>query len=187
MVDASTALVAELSQHWASATIGTILRLCVDKQIIRAGEKLREHLARPPREEEYDDETFGADKGDWLADALFASDTSQIPPYASFISNNTAFSTQHGVKGEEYDRVLVIYDDVEANWSNYNFSKMLTPATAGEPTDGQRERGRKLAYVSFSRALQDLRVLFFSANPEQARDELVGAGLLEPDQIELVG
>lgn len=187
MVDTSTALVVELNDRWVSGTIGDVLRLCVDKQLTRASDRLREHLTRPPRPEEYNEEEFGVDKGDWLADSLLASDTSQIPAYASFISKNTAFSTQHGVKGEEYGRVLVVYDDVEANWNNYNFSKTLTPATAGEPTDGQRERGRKLAYVSFSRALQDLRLLFFTADPETARDELINNKLVGPEQIEIVG
>lgn len=56
---------------------------------------------------------------------------------------------------------MVVYDDVEAAWNLYNFGKTLTPSTAGEPTDGQRARGQRLAYVSFSRALEDLRVLFF--------------------------
>ena len=82
--------------------------------------------------------------------------------------------------------MLVVYDDVEANWNNYNFTKILTPATAGEPTDGQRERGRKLAYVSFSRALEDLRVLLFTPNPAAARTELLERKLLEPDQISVV-
>ena len=186
MIDTSNALVTELCAHWKSGSIGNILRFCVDKKIIRATDKLREHLARPPRAEEYEEDIHGIDKGDWLADAFFKMDTTQIPPYASFISKNTALSTQHGVKGEQYPKVMVVYDDVEANWSNYNFSKILTPATAGEPTEGQRERGRKLAYVCFSRALEDLRVLLFTADPEAARKELVAKELLQPDQIRVV-
>jgi DNA helicase-2/ATP-dependent DNA helicase PcrA len=187
MIDTSKALVAELHARWKADTIGDVLRLCVDKQIIRAGDKLRGHLERAPRAEEYDEELYGEDKGDWLADTLFGMDTTQLSPYASFISKNTAFSTQHGVKGEEYPKVMVVYDDVEASWNQYNFGKTLTPVTAGEPTDGQRERGRKLTYVSFSRALEDLRVLFFTANPEAARDELIENGLLKLEQIEIVG
>lgn len=186
MIDMSIALVAELYAHWNTGTLGDILRFCVDKQIIRATDKLREHLSRAPRAEEYEEDIHSLDKGDWLADAFFKMNATQIPPYASFISNNTAFSTQHGVKGEEYPKVMVVYDDVEANWHNYNFSKILTPATAGDPTEGQRERGRKLAYVSFSRALEDLRVLLFTADPEAARQELVAKKLLQPDQIRVI-
>lgn len=81
---------------------------------------------------------------------------------------------------------MVVYDDVEAAWNLYNFSKTLTPGTAGEPTEGQLGRGRRLAYVSFSRALEDLRVLFFTANPTAARQELIDRKLLKPEEIEIV-
>lgn len=185
MIDTSRTLIGQLETLWTSGTVKDVLQFCVDKQIIRTSEKLREHLERVPRAEEYDESIHSLDKGDWLADAFFCMDTTEIPPYTSFISKNTAYSTQHGVKGEEYPKVVVVYDDIEASWSNYSFCKILTPETAGEPTDGQRARSRKLAYVSFSRALEDLRVLFFTPNPEAARQELIAKKLLEPDQIEL--
>lgn len=185
MIDTSLALIEGLDKLWKTGRVKEVLQFSVDKQIIRASEKLLEHLERAPRTEQYDEMIHNLDKGDWLADAFFMMDTTEITPYASFITNNTAYSTQHGVKGEEYPKVLVVYDDVEANWNNYSFGKILTPETAGEPTDGQRARGRKLAYVSFSRALEDLRVLFFTSNPEAARQELIAKKLLEPEQIEI--
>ena len=113
-------------------------------------------------------------------------DISEIPPYASFIGNNTAYSTQHGVKGEQYPKVFVLYDDIEASWNNYSFGKVLTPATAGQPTERQLARTRKLAYVSFSRALEDLRVLLFTSKPEAAKDELIARGLLRREQIDRI-
>jgi DNA helicase-2/ATP-dependent DNA helicase PcrA len=81
---------------------------------------------------------------------------------------------------------LVVYDDVEAAWNQYSFSKTLTPLTAGEPSDRQRSVTQKLAYVSFSRAKEDLRVVLFTADPEGARAELIGSKLLVPDQIRIV-
>ena len=185
MIDASRVLIGELDKIWTSGTIKEALQFCVDKQIIRASDKLLGHLERAPRTEEYDEMIHGLDKGDWLADTFFGMDTTEIPNYASFILDNTAFSTQHGVKGEEYPKVVVVYDDIEASWQNYSFCKILTPDTAGEPTDGQRSRSRKLAYVSFSRALEDLRVLLFSSNPEAARLELIAQKLLDSSQIEI--
>ncbi|WP_425065283.1 hypothetical protein [Reyranella sp.] len=185
MVETALSLVKQLSGLWKSGTIGEVLRFSIAKQLI-AAEKAEEHLARGPRAEKFDEAVHSLDKGDWLADALFAMPTVEIERYASFISNNTAFSTQHGVKGEEYAKVVVVYDDVEAGWNLYNFSKMFTPATSGEPTDGQRDRGRRLAYVSFSRALEDLRVLLFTTNPTAARQELIDRKLVEPEQIDIV-
>ncbi|MCP8896034.1 UvrD-helicase domain-containing protein [Shinella daejeonensis] len=186
MVDTSIDIVAELATLWEAATIGDILRCAADKQIIRVGERLQANLVRDPRAEIYDAEQHGLEKGDWLADTLFGMTTSEVAAYTSFVGKNTAFSTQHGVKGEEYPKVLVVYDDVEAAWHNYNFGKLLTPGISGAGTDKQEARGRKLAYVSFSRALEDLRVLFFTTDPTAARAELIAKGLLTADQIELI-
>ena len=186
MVETSNSLVHELHSRWSSDTVGDILRFCVEKQIVRASTKLVEHLDRAPKAEPYDEDLHALEKGDWLADALFQMDSSQIMPYTSFIANNTAFSTQHGVKGEEYRKVMVVYDDVEANWHTYSFSKVLTPGTSGAPTDNQFERSQKLAYVSFSRAMEDLRVLLFTHDPETARKELIDSKLLQPEQIQVV-
>lgn len=186
MIEISTAMVTQLHDLWQTKSIGEILRFCVEKQIVRLSEKLADHLGRAPREEDYNEDLHSLDKGDWLADAFFQMAPSQIAHYADFIRNNTAYSTQHGVKGEEYDKVLVVYDDVEAAWNQYSFSKTLTPATAGEPTERQRAFTSKLAYVSFSRAMEDLRVLMFTSDPEQARAELIANELLSPEQIRVV-
>ena len=113
-------------------------------------------------------------------------DVSEIPQYASFIGNNTAYSTQHGVKGEQYPKVFVVYDDIEARWNDYSFGKVLTPATIGQPTERQNARTRKLAYVAFSRTLEDLRVLLFTSKPEASKEELIARRLLRPEQIEIV-
>lgn len=186
MIELSVELVEQLSQLWRSGTLREVLQFCVVNQIIPSSEKLLEHLKRAPRTEKYDEEVNALDKGDWLADDFFKLKTTEIANYASYISSNTAFSTQHGVRGEEYPKVLVVYDDVEASWSSYSFTKILTPQTAGEPTEGQRTRGRNLAYVSFSRAMEDLRVLLFTHDPQAARNELIEEHLLKPDQVQIV-
>jgi DNA helicase-2/ATP-dependent DNA helicase PcrA len=100
--------------------------------------------------------------------------------------DNTEFSTQHGVKGEEYDSVLVVFDDVSSAWNDYNFAKTLTPNTAGgEPTERQRRLTENLAYVCFSRAEKDLRIIMFSGNAEAARLELLQRKLFSESQIEV--
>jgi DNA helicase-2/ATP-dependent DNA helicase PcrA len=185
MVQTSSALVSQLQALWRTETIGAVLRFCIDNQIVQPSERLSEHLDRAPRDEAFDEDLHSLDKGDWLADSLIQMPLGPVAHYAEYIANNTAYSTQHGVKGEEYEKVMVVYDDVEAAWNNYSFNKVLTPLTAGEPTDRQLSITQKLAYVSFSRAKEDLRVLMFTANPEDARTELINSKLLMPDQIRI--
>lgn len=186
MIDKSNGAMAGLHDSWTSGTVRDILAYCRDNGLLRFSDRLADAFDRAPRAEEYDEDVHSVDKGDWLSDAFLAMKTDELPAYCDFVTNNTAYSTQHGVKGEEYPNVLVVFDDVEAEWNNYSFTKLLTPSTSGEPTEGQRERGRKLAYVCFSRALDNLRILLFTPNPNAARKELLKQKLLNAEQIEVI-
>ncbi|MDB5576040.1 MAG: hypothetical protein JWR80_1216 [Bradyrhizobium sp.] len=187
MLEASQLAIDELHKHWGEQSVGDILRHSAKTRLIRVSERLREHLVREPRAEAYDEELHVQEKGDWLADAFFAMKPDELPSYAKFIQENSAFSTQHGVKGEEYGRVLVLYDDIEAKWTHYNFNKMLTPKACGDPTDGQLEKSRKLAYVSFSRAENELGIILFTPFPEAAKTELMERFGISTGQIAIDG
>lgn len=187
MLEASQTAIDELHRLWSEQTVGDIIRHCANTGLIRVSRALREHLEREPRAEVYDEAIHVREKGDWLADAFFALKPEPLMPYAKFIQENSAFSTQHGVKGEEYKRVLVLYDDIEARWSQYNFNKMLTPRTCGQPTEGQLEKSRKLAYVSFSRAEDELGIILFTPDTEAAKQELIERFGLRDEQVTIDG
>jgi DNA helicase-2/ATP-dependent DNA helicase PcrA len=187
MIKQSNEITQGLSDLWDKDTLGDILKFCRGKNLCKISDRLSEHLDRSPRVEEYDPDLYSSDKGDWLADTFLKMLTSEIGPFVEFINENTALSTQHGVKGEQYEDVLVVFDDTEAAWNNYSFTKTLTPNTSGNPTEGQYDRSRKLAYVCFSRAEKNLRILLFTPNPETAKEELISNKLFEEDQISIAG
>ena len=186
MVNFSEDLSTKLLDLWENSTLREILTYCQENGIARLSDRLAEHLFRAPRSEEYDDK-HAEDKGDWLCDNFFTMNASELEAYCEFVEDNTAYSTQHGVKGEEYRNVLVVFDDVEAAWGNYSFSKLLTPQVSGDPTEGQLDRSRKLAYVCFSRAEDNLRIILFTRFPEAAMDELIRGGLLNNNQLNIIG
>ena len=186
MVDLSKELSRELLKLWENSTLREILTYCHESGISRLSDRLVNHLLRTPRSEDYDDDKHAEDKGEWLCDEFFAMKASGLEGYCEFVGENTPYSTQHGVKGEEYQNVLVVFDDLEAAWNNYSFVKMLTPNVSGPPTDGQLNRSRKLAYVCFSRAEVDLRIILFTENPGAAKDELIGKRLLNNNQLDII-
>jgi DNA helicase-2/ATP-dependent DNA helicase PcrA len=186
MVELSRQVVVGLDEVWANGRLKDVYEYCRKKELIRLPERLSEHLARDPRAEEYDEEAYGLEKGDWLCDEFFAMETTELGTYCDFIQENSAYSTQHGVKGEEYPDVLVVFDDIEAAWSNYSFSKLLTPGTSGEPTEGQYRRSNKLAYVCFSRAEENLRILFYTINAVAAKQELLQLELFSEADISVI-
>lgn len=183
MRDLAKSIIEELLEKWSSNTLQDILLFCQKNEIIEVSERLSRHLERSPRDEEYNKDFHEIDKEDWLVDEFFKMRTGEIEPYVDFINENTPYSTQHGVKGEEYKNVVVVYDDIEAAWNLYSFTKMLVPEIAGNPTEGQLDRSIRLAYVSFSRAVENLRILLFTADPEGTKNILIEKSLFQDDQI----
>lgn len=80
----------------------------------------------------------------------------QVIKLGSFIEDETPFSTKHGVKGAEYQNVLVVIDD--SSWNQYNFNSVFSGAT----TKTQYQRSLNLFYVCCSRAKDKLAVLSLS-------------------------
>jgi len=183
MMDESKHLLQRLLEVWEQGLIKDVLVFCRDNGLLNVSDRIVETLAREPRSEDYDEALHMEDKGDWLADIFLGMPTKCLTAYCDFISDNTVYSTQHGVKGEEYPNVMVVFDDIEAGWSKYSFTKLLTPQTSGQPTEGQLDRGRNLAYVCFSRARENLRILLFTSEPEAARQELINRMNLASEQI----
>ena len=179
-------IVSGLAKVWEEGSVGEILKYSHNHALFPFSDRLIDHLQRPPREEEYDDEVHSKDKGDWLVDEFFSMTKEEIAPYCNFISENTPYSTQHGVKGEEYENVVVVFDDVEAAWNRYSFTKLLTPSTSGAPTESQLERSKKLAYVCFSRAEVNLRIMLFTRDTKSAASELIEQGFFDDGQIEVM-
>jgi DNA helicase-2/ATP-dependent DNA helicase PcrA len=77
----------------------------------------------------------------------------------NYLEGRTAYSTQHKIKGLEFERVLVILDN--GNWSDYNFNYLFE----GGGTDSVRLRTQKLFYVCCTRAKDFLAVYFRNPSP----------------------
>ncbi|MEA3061788.1 MAG: ATP-dependent helicase UvrD/PcrA [Sphingomonadales bacterium] len=85
---------------------------------------------------------------------------SEIVALRRYLAGSSPFETKHGVKGAQFENVLVI---VGRGWNIYNFNEMLELASAPAiPAARQEafERNRNLFYVSCSRPQRRLAVLF---------------------------
>ena len=83
----------------------------------------------------------------------------QLVVLKCFIEEKTPFSTKHGVKGAEFENVLVVFG---RGWNQYNFVKYLEGAEQPIPDDvtETHERNRNLFYVACSRPKKRLALLF---------------------------
>jgi DNA helicase-2/ATP-dependent DNA helicase PcrA len=84
----------------------------------------------------------------------------QVVALAHFIEEKTPFSTKHGVKGAEFQNVLVVFG---RDWNLYNFGQFLEWAgleKVPEKKIDAYERNRNLFYVACSRPKKRLALLF---------------------------
>ncbi len=72
----------------------------------------------------------------------------------NYIEGFTPFSTQHKVKGTEFDNVLVILDN--GKWNQYNFEYLFT----GVGSENVLKRTQKIFYVCCTRAREKLYVYY---------------------------
>ena len=79
---------------------------------------------------------------------------SQVLAYYFYYNNHSLYSTQHGIKGAEFENVLVVMDN--GKWNNYNFKNFFEKS--GKESIIQRT-GRIL-YVCCSRAINNLIVFY---------------------------
>ena len=79
----------------------------------------------------------------------------QLSNMYNYEQGYTPYSTQHGVKGAEFDNVYIVLDN--GKWTKYNFKYLF------ENSGNQNviERTRKIFYVCCSRAMNNL-VIYFS-------------------------
>ena len=114
--------------------------------------------------------------------------------YRRYIEKLSPFATQQGIKGAEFDKVLVVVDDKERQLPGYSYGKYfgVTPLSETDEkniasgTDSVIDRTRRLFYVCCSRALSDLVVTVFTDDPENMKRAIVARGLFEPENIYLL-
>ena len=93
----------------------------------------------------------------------------EIVALCLFLSGHSPFETKHGVKGAEFENVLVV---IGRGWSHYNFNTMLELAMDDVLIPANKEaafeRNRNLFYVTCSRPKRRLAVLSTQELSDQA-------------------
>jgi DNA helicase-2/ATP-dependent DNA helicase PcrA len=126
-------------------------------------------------------------------DAFLACPASQFWGYYDYVNDNSPFSTQQGIKGAEFERVLVVLDDDEGTHVQFSYEKYLGIKQLSDRDEANRKEGkdtvvdrtRRLFYVCCTRALKDLIVVLFTADVAVAHRRITALGLFPADAIHL--
>jgi DNA helicase II / ATP-dependent DNA helicase PcrA len=169
-------------------TIGSLLKRVYDADLLILDPRLKSYL---DPEEGVDSEEDDSEKEQSSMAAFLACPANQLLAYHDYISERSPFWTQQGIKGAEFNRVLVVLDDAEGTHNQFSYEKYLglkapSDTDINNLKEGKEtvvDRTRRLFYVSCTRALKDLAVVLFTADPEQAKTHIRQLNLFEDEAI----
>lgn len=111
--------------------------------------------------------------------------------YDDYVNHRSQFDTHQGVKGLEFERVIVIIDDSEAKGFLFSYDKLfgikdLSEADLKNKDNSKEtsiERTQRLFYVTCTRAKNSLAVVMYTNNPEGVKTEAIRKGWFEENEI----
>ncbi|GGR97559.1 DNA helicase [Micromonospora fulviviridis] len=174
------------AQQGGPGSMGEVLRIAHEAELVTLDPRLAGFL-----DSRDDNDIALPEATKSVLEALMACDVGELDGYVSYINRASPYSTQHGTKGAEFPRVVVVLDDNEESWSLYSYEKLLglrplsiTDRTnRAEGRDSVIERTRRLLYVCASRARDSLAIVLYTADVPEATQALERAGYPSADQV----
>jgi DNA helicase-2/ATP-dependent DNA helicase PcrA len=115
----------------------------------------------------------------------------ELWPYQRYVSEGSPFATQQGVKGAQFDRVIVVMDEEESDYNLYDYEELFGVKETSADDRKKMENGEdtgwnrtlRLLYVSCTRAKRGLVLAFFVQDPEAAVAHVLASGILPKDAV----
>ncbi len=138
-----------------------------------------------------DEEVVGSAAADSAVALLLQCPAIELRPYSLYVAEGSPFATQHGVKGAQFDRVLVVMDEEESDYNLYDYEKVLSEKQASADDrrafetgeDNTWSRTLRLLYVCCTRAKRGLALAFFVANPAKTAAHIVESGVFPESSV----
>ncbi|MGG6545664.1 UNVERIFIED_CONTAM: UvrD-helicase domain-containing protein [Prevotella sp. 15_C9] len=170
-------------------SIREVVKAVRDSQLLTIPEVIRQACELTP--DEINDE-MEEDLQAWVK--VMDLPISMVRKYDDYVNQQTRFDTHQGVKGLEFERVMVIIDDSEAKGFMFSYDKLfgvkeltetdIKHIEAGE--ESSIDRTLRLFYVTCTRAKESLAIIMYTSDPNKVRNQAINKGWFAEQEIELL-
>lgn len=170
-------------------SIRKVVKAVRDSQLLTIPEVIRQACELTP--DEINDE-MEEDLQAWVK--VMDLPISMVRKYDDYVNQHTRFDTHQGVKGLEFERVMVIIDDSEAKGFMFSYDKLfgvkeltetdIKHIEAGE--ESSIDRTLRLFYVTCTRAKESLAIIMYTSDPNKVRNQAINKGWFAEQEIELL-
>jgi DNA helicase-2/ATP-dependent DNA helicase PcrA len=177
-------------------TVRDVLAVVSNNDLFDVSPQLRDALESGPvdaSDDDDDDDDLAKRAVAWrtFLDAPWA----ELMQYRKYLADALPFGTHQGVKGAEYDHVMVVLDDGAARGNQASYDKILgvkplTDADKRNVKDGKEtaiDKTLRLLYVTCSRPKESLAVVHWTSDPDAAIRGVTQLGWFAPDEIIRLG
>ena len=170
-------------------SIREVVKAVRDSQLLTIPEVIRQACELTP--DEINDE-MEEDLQAWVK--VMDLSISMVRKYDDYVNQHTRCDTHQGVKGLEFERVMVIIDDSEAKGFMFSYDKLfgvkeltetdIKHIEAGE--ESSIDRTLRLFYVTCTRAKESLAIIMYTSDPNKVRNQAINKGWFAEQEIELL-
>ena len=194
-----------LDTEGSDATFLTVLQCVAENSLFEIPAALQPFVALGPKSEPAETEPANEDaepnEEEAVAEAspesleawraFLETPYNQTVPFAEYVSDRGPFGTHQGVKGLEFDRVLVILDDSDARGFLFSYDKLFEAKPLSETdrkhlaegTEGGITRTRRLLYVTCTRAKKSLALIAYTDAPDVLIASAIRNGWFSQEEI----
>lgn len=186
----------------ANVSFRTVLEVLAEYKLLIIPTKLKSFVAVPEETEvvaeadqtdtssEADAKETDDSEIDAWANAL-ETNFFQIRNYKNYIDGISVFRTHQGVKGNEFERVMVVMDDDEAGGFSFSYeqyfeAKVLSKESQKKRNSGEEtglDRTRRLFYVTSTRAKNSLAHVIYTSDVTKVKANLIKRKFADESEI----
>src|SRR5690606_25267788 len=121
----SSLRLSEMMQPQEGRTVREVLNFLRDSGLVPLDPRLLAYLVKqlPPADEDSEPDEEEVVKETNSIEAFLECPAAQMWGYRRYVEAESPFSTQQGVKGSEFPRVLVVLDDEEGTHTQFSYDK----------------------------------------------------------------